>query len=100
MSYAAEGGPVALQRLACMEDVLRKEGSRSAAAAADCIPLAADGYLREQDLFQLRREDVVFAAGPLGQCALLLGQGQRGESCKTGRDRKNALQKGKSCFVL
>ena len=48
--------------------------------------MAADGYLREQDLFQIRVEDVVFRPDDIG-VAVLLGRGHRGESCKTGRDQ-------------
>ena len=79
-----EGGPVALQRLACMQDALYNEGSAEAKEAADMMAIAVDGYLRDQDMQQLRVSDVVFSGSTV---ALLLGRSARGESCKTGRDQ-------------
>ena len=83
-SLLQEGGPVALQRFACMQDELYKEGRAEAKEVADMIALAADGYLREQDMTNLRVQDVVFSDNTV---ALLLGRSSRGESCKTGRDQ-------------
>ena len=50
---------------------------------------AADGYLREQDLFGLRIEDVVFNTTATGgpTVAAYFGRVHRGESCKTGREQ-------------
>ena len=49
---------------------------------ADATTTAADCFLREQDLFALRAEDI---AESNGEVALRLGVPERGESAKTGR---------------
>jgi integrase len=86
ITISTEGGPIPLQTLACMESWLRQQKDAKALVAADAIPIAADCYLREQDIVNLRIEDVVFTSDALS-CALLLGRSKRGESVKTGRDQ-------------
>jgi len=92
-----EGQPVPTQALACMSAYLGGLGDPKAAIAADCIAIAADGYLREQDLFQLRIQDVVMTNDT---AALLLGQSQRGEGCKSGRDQGVVMDEPHSVDVL
>ena len=92
-----EGQPVAPQRLAVMQEELRAHGSATAAEAADAIAIAADGYLREQDLFQLRVQDVILHRGT---ATLLLGVSSRGESAKTGRDQGVVLDEPFSYEIL
>ena len=53
LSTVTEGQPVALQALACMEDWLRSQRNPTAHVAADMVPIAIDGYLREQDRSEL-----------------------------------------------
>ena len=81
---------MALQLLACMQQVCWESGKWDGEEAGDCMELSADGYLREQDLFSLRVEDVVFsdatATGGPGVAAYF-GRAHRGESCKTGREQ-------------
>ena len=78
------GGPIGSETLACMELELASEGRPEAAIAGDMLAVAVDGYLRRQDLIQLRVEDVV-DFGP--EVVLRLGRSSRGESVKTGRDQ-------------
>jgi hypothetical protein len=92
-----EGQPVPSQALACMSAYLRGIDDAKATTAADCIEVAADGYLREQDLFQLRAEDVILTDDT---ATLLLGQGKRGESCKNGRDQGVVMDEPNSTEVL
>jgi integrase len=92
-----EGQPVPDQTLACMIDFLRSLDDTKATEAADCIALAADGYLREQDLFQLRVLDVILTDDT---ATLLLGQGDRGESCKSGRDQGVVMDEPNSADIL
>ena len=75
------GGPTGLETLACMEQQLRDWNETT---AADFIPTAVDGYLREQDGEQLCGEDVVFHGSDV---VLRLGRSDRGESVKTGRNQ-------------
>ena len=65
LAVTLEGGPVAHERLAVMEEELWLHGCATAAEAGDAIVVAVDGYLREQDLFQLRVGDVIFDRGLL-----------------------------------
>jgi len=92
-----EGQPVPLQALVCMSLFLRSIDDPKADVAADCIELAADGYLREQDLFQLRYEDVILTDNA---ATLLLGKGERGEGCKSGRDQGVVLDEPNSIELL
>ena len=92
-----EGQPVPLQALVCMSQFLRSLDDPKADSAADCIEIAADGYLREQDLFQLRVEDVIFADDT---ATLLLGKGARGEGCKSGRDQGVVMDEPNSVALL
>ena len=103
VSITFEGQPVGLETLVCMECALRANDSKDAQEAADCIPLAVDGYLREQDLFQLRVEDVIFTSlspGGTEAATLLLGRGKRGERCKSGRDQGVVLDEPYSRDIL
>jgi len=101
-SITAEGQPVAMETLACMEDYLRNLGTDEGTQAADCMPLAVDGYLREQDLFQLRVEDVLLQDNAEGTrvATLLLGRGERGERCKSGRDQGVVMDEPYSAEIL
>ena len=101
-SITSEGQPVAMETLACMEDYLRRLGTDEGTQAADCIPLAVDGYLREQDLFQLRVEDVLFQENAEGTrvATLLLGRGERGERCKSGRNQGVVLDEPYSAEIF
>jgi len=92
-----EGQPVPLQALVCMSHFLRSIDDPKASVAADCIELAADGYLREQDLFQLRHEDVILTDSA---ATLLLGKVERGEGCKSGRDQGVVLDEPNSMDIL
>ena len=80
-----------------MQDALYRDGSAAAKEAADMMAVAVDGYLRDQDLQQLRVSDVVFSDSTV---ALLLGRSARGESCKTGRDQGVVLDEPFSYVVL
>ena len=97
MAVTSEGQPVAPQRLAVMEEELWSHGSATASEAGDAIVLAVDGYLREQDLFQLQVRDVILDKGV---ATLLLGVGSRGESSKTGRDQGVVLDEPLSFSIL
>ena len=102
-SIQFEGQPVALQLLACMEQVCWDSDKWDGLEAGDAMVLAADGYLREQDLFSLRVEDVIFtrnSSGGLEGAALLLGRAHRGESCKTGREQGVVMDEPLSVEVL
>jgi len=76
-----KGGPAAEEVLRVMEDELRVAGFGT---EADMMALAVDCYLREQDMVNLRFDDVSFAKGA---AVLRLGRSSRGESSKTGRDQ-------------
>ena len=88
LSIVTEGQPVALRALACMEDWLRSQRNPTAQVAADMVPVAIDGYLREQDLSELRARDVVCDERDV---TLLFGRSSRGERSKTGRDQGVSL---------
>ena len=88
LSIVTEGQPIALQALACMEDWLKSQRNPTAQVAADTVPVAIDGYLREQDLSELRARDVVCDERDL---TLLFGRSSRGERSKTGRDQGVSL---------
>ena len=92
-----EGGPVAPQRLALMQDALWKHGSATAAEAGDACHIAEDGYLREQDFLQLRVGDCLFSGDVV---TLMLGVASRGESSKTGRNQGVVLDSPLSCSLL
>ena len=66
------------------------------------IPLAIDGYLREQDMLQALVEDVVFS--PPGEvppyAALHVGVASRGESSKTGRGQGIVFDAPRSLALL
>ena len=89
LSITTEGQPVSLQALACMEAWLREQPSPAAQVSADMIPVAVDGYLREQDLTELKARDVI--ASSTGSVTLLFGRSSRGERSKTGRDQGVSL---------
>ena len=97
LAIMEEGRPVADQRFAVMEDELWLRDSPTASQVGDAIVIAVDGYLREQDLFQLRVGDVIFNCGVV---TLLLGVGARGESTKTGRNQGVVLDEPLSYTLL
>ena len=84
MAFASQGSPEGLETLACMENWLRQRSETSAHVAADMVPVAVDGYLREQDMVGLLAGDLVWAPGQQSVAAHF-GQGERGERSKTGR---------------
>lgn len=88
LSIVTGGQPVALQALACMEDWLKSQGYPTAQVAADMVPVAIGGYLRKQDLSELRARDVVCDERGV---TLLFGRSSRGERGKTGRDQGVSL---------
>ncbi len=61
------------------------------------ISVAVDGYLREQDLFALKGEDVITFKG---ETILRLGSSSRGESTKTGRDQGVRLDSPHSSEIV
>ena len=76
---------MALQTLACMEDYLRTQPKAEAArTAADMIPTAVDGYLREQDMVNLLGRDLSWSHDG-DRVSAHFGRADRGESSKTGR---------------
>lgn len=91
------GGPVGLEALACMEFELRSQPDVRGQCAGDMLPVAVDGYLRKQDLRQLRVEDCVFFEG---EVVLRLGRSDRGESVKTGRDQTVRLDFPHSAAIV
>ena len=74
-----------------MEKYLREKETEHATACADALPVAVDGYLREQGLFQLQCRDVIIGQDN-DRVVLLLGRSRRGESSKTGRDQGVGLE--------
>ena len=88
---------MAPQRIAVMQDELQSHGSATAAEASDAIGIAVDGYLREQNLFQLQVRDVMLCNGV---ATLMLGVSSRGESAKTGRDQGVVLDEPTSFEIL
>ena len=99
VTITEEGQPVALERLACMGEALRRHGGDKETQAADMIDLAADAYLREQDLIQLRVEDVIIDE-ETSVSTLLLGRSKRGETCKGGRDQGVVMDNPWSTLIL
>jgi hypothetical protein len=77
-----EGQPMAYEAAVAVGHTMRGLGF---VEEADCLDVALDGYLREQDLFQLRVEDIVEERS--GLATVLLGVPERGESTKTGRQQ-------------
>ena len=73
-----EGGPEAVELLACLEQQMRADGHHS---EADALALAVDAYLRTCELFMLRVEDLVTFDG---YGMIKLGVAERAESTKTG----------------
>ena len=96
-SIVQEGQPVPLQFLACMSAKMREANTPKSVIAADCVDIAADGYLREQDLFSLRVCDVILTDS---HATLLLGRGDRGEGCKSGRDQGVVMDEPHSYDIL
>ena len=97
-----EGQPIGVCTLACMSDELDKAAGTfetPECQAAECIRVAVDGYLREQDLFQLQVDDVVFH-DEQRKAVLLLGVSKRGESCKSGRDQGVVLDETANYDIL
>ena len=81
-----DGGPVGLETLALIEEYLRGRPDDQSQVAADMLPVAVDGYMREQDLLQVQVRDIV--DNPAEDCLVFLfGRATRGESSKTGRDQ-------------
>ena len=65
------------------------------------VAVATDGYLRKQDLLQLRCGGVVFGTDEWGEEAVLrLGRSVRGESTKTGRDQTVRIDYPHSVAIL
>lgn len=91
------GVALPLETLAVMEDDLCRHKDPLAQCAGDMIPIAADGYLRRQDLLGLRVEDCVFYKD---EGVLKLGVSGRGESTKTGRNQTVRLDHPHSIEVL
>ena len=81
-----EGGPVGLETLALMEEHLRSRPDDHSQVAADMLPVAVDGYMREQDLLQVQVRDIVDNPTE-DRLVFLFGRASRGESSKTGRDQ-------------
>ena len=70
-----------------MEDYLRNNTKSGAAqTAADMIPTAVDGYLREQDMVNLLRRDLSWSHDG-DRVSAHFGRAERGESSKTGREQ-------------
>ena len=84
-----QGGPEGLESDACLQHHLYSSNDAAATCAADMLATAIDGYLREQDMEQLRVSDVVFAQDDT--VILLLGRSSRGDSSKAGRDQGVSL---------
>ena len=84
-SIQFEGQPVSLQLLACMEQCCCDSPKWDGQEAGDAMVLAADGYLREQDLFNLRVEDVVFSKDGV---ALLLGDLTEVRAARQGENKE------------
>ena len=63
-----------------------RERSSEGAEAADIMLTMFDTYCRQQDIFQLRREDVSVTTQPF-RVAVHFGISARGESTKTGTDQ-------------
>ena len=80
-----EGGPVGLETLALMEEYLGRPDDQFQ-VAADMLPVAVDGCMREQDFLQVQVRDIV--DNPAEDCLVFLfGRTARGESSKSGRDQ-------------
>ena len=95
------GGPIGRESLAVMELLLSERSETEAHVAADMVAVATDGYLRKQDLLQLRCDDVVFGTDEWGEEAVLrLGRSVRGESTKTGRDQTVRMDYPRSVAIL
>lgn len=84
MHIGGEGGPESDESLLVVIDSMRKHGDTE---EADALEIAADCYLRRQDLLQMRVSDLVVAHedGAICDVAVMLGAAERGESAKTGR---------------
>jgi len=80
------GKPVGLETLVCMEDWLRQRKGSSSTTAADMIVVGTDGYLREQDMFNLRAEDLAWSLDR-STVSAHFGRAARGDSSKTGREQ-------------
>ena len=77
-----EGGPEAVEVLACMEQEMRRSGADD---DADALALAVDCYLRTMELFLLRVEDLaVITVDGVQEGMIRLGVAERAESTKTG----------------
>lgn len=94
-----QGKPAALEVLACMEHWLREQKNSASSVAADMVPVAIDGYLREQDLVQLRVADLSFDAHAQSMSAHF-GRASRGESSKTGREQGVVFDEPHSVQIL
>ena len=84
VSITGQGSPIALDKLACMEEWLRQRKEGSAQVVADMIPVGVDGYLRGGDMREMRKEDLVWNEDTV---AVRLGRSERGESSKSGRNQ-------------
>ena len=77
---------MALEALACMEQWLQAQSANEARVAADMIFSAVDGYMREQDMVNLRADDVLLVDGG-SEVILFFGRSVKGDRSKTGRDQ-------------
>jgi hypothetical protein len=97
ITVSHEGGPIGLETLACMEEWLRARTDMKAHIVADIIPVQTDGYMREQDIFNMRGVDVIFDTNT---CIVQFGVASRGESAKTGRDQGIIMDEPYSVAIL
>ena len=88
-----------LESLACMEQWLREQKGKGAEIAADMIPTAVDGYLREQDMANLRCSDLSWNAD-CTQVGAHFGRAMRGESSKTGREQGGVFEDPHGVAIL
>ena len=69
-----------------MEDWLCQRKGSSATTSADMIVIGTDGYLREQDMLNLRVEDLTWSLDR-STVSAHFGRASRGDSSKTGREQ-------------
>ena len=75
-----EGSPLPLELLAVVEELYR---TKNLTAEADALAVGVDCYLRSQEVFNLRVEDVI-VSDQGSEVVLKLGVASRGELTKTG----------------
>ena len=87
--HGGEGQPEADEAIGCMIRAMQDMGHHE---EADALMLAADGWLREHELFMIRAEDVTIATVNTGpnndeDIAIRMGVSERKETTKTGKNQ-------------